>query len=137
MATATVIPASGKITAIREGLVIFNPAGTSYELQLVCPGYAGPLNSPVNGVIRVKARKIYTVPSGGLFITPIFGPPRIIQGRIRALDQQAMVLQAGGANITVDFPTDDDAFDLGNGALTIGRLANVVAMPGGTFELLR
>jgi hypothetical protein len=137
MATATAIPTSGKVTAVREGLVIFNPAGTSYELQLVCPTYNGPINSPVKGVVRVKARKIYTVPSGGLFITPIFGSPRIIQGRIRALDTQSMVLHAGGAEVTVDFPANDDAFDLASGPLTIGRMANVVALPGATFEFVR
>ena len=81
----------------------------------------------------MKARKIYTVPSGGLFVTPIFGPPRIIQGRIRALDQKSMVLHAGG-NITVDFPEDDAAFDLVNGGLAVGKMANVVAFPGATFE---
>lgn len=136
MATATVFPASGKVTAVREGLVIFSPAGTNYEMHLVCPGYSGPVNTPVKGVIRVNARKVYTVPSGGLFITPIFGPPKIIQGRIRTLDEQSMVLHAGGASIAVDFPANDDAFDLQSGPLTVGRMANVVALPGGTFELL-
>ncbi|HET6251531.1 MAG TPA: hypothetical protein VFE47_27855 [Tepidisphaeraceae bacterium] len=134
MPTAVELTASGKVIAVREGLVIFSPAGTSYEMQLVCPGYAGPVNVPVQGIIRAKARKVYTVPSGGLFVTPIFGPPRIIQGRIRVLDEKSMVLHAGGS-ITVDFPDDDDAFDLVNGPLTMGRLANVVVFPGATFEL--
>jgi hypothetical protein len=124
----------GKVTAVREGLVTFTPAGTNYELHLVCPRYSGPVNTPVHGLIRVKARKVYTVPSGGLFVTPIFGSPRIIQGRIRALDQKSMVLHAGG-NIVVDFPDDDAGFDLVNGPLTVGALANVVAFPGTTFEL--
>jgi hypothetical protein len=134
MPTAIETTASGKVTAVREGLVTFSPAGTSYEMHLVCPGYKGPLNVPTRGVIRVRARKVYTVPSGGLFVTPIFGPPRIIQGRIVALDNKSMVLHAGGA-ITVEFPEDDAAFDLVNGPLTVGRLANVVAFPGATFEL--
>jgi hypothetical protein len=125
--------ASGKVTAVREGLVTFALTGTSYELHLVCPRYAGPVNVPVRGVVRVKARKVYTVPSGGLFITPIFGPPRIIQGRIRALDQKSMTLHAGGS-IVVDFPEGDEGFDLVNGPLAVGKMANVVAFPGATFD---
>jgi hypothetical protein len=133
MTTAIDNTASGKVTEVREGLVIFNPVGTSYELNLVRPGYLGQLNKPVTGVIRIKARKIYTVPSGGLFITPIFGPPRIIQGRIRALDEKSMVMHAG-TNLVIEFPQDDAAFDLVNGPLSVGKLANVVAWPGATFE---
>lgn len=133
MTTATEMLTTGKVTAVKEDSVVFTPAGSNYELHLVCPGYARSFNKPISGIIRVKARKIYTVPSGGLFITPIFGPPKIIQGRIRALDQKSMVLHAGG-NISVEFPDNDDAFDLVNGPLTPGRLANVVAWPGATFE---
>ncbi|HZL35724.1 MAG TPA: hypothetical protein VFC78_10480 [Tepidisphaeraceae bacterium] len=133
MATLTELPATGKIISAREGLVVFCPAGTNYEMHLVCPGYGGPLNTPTQGIVRVKARKIYTVPSGGLFVTPIFGSPRIIQGRIRSIDEQSMVLHAGGP-IAVEFPVDDSAFDLANGGLAVGKMANVVALPGATFE---
>ncbi|HZK81387.1 MAG TPA: hypothetical protein VFC46_09980 [Humisphaera sp.] len=133
MTTAMENTAFGKVTAIRDNLVIFSPAGGSYEMHLVCPGFARTLNTPIHGVVRVKARKIYTVPSGGLFVTPIFGPPRIIQGRIKSLDRNSMVLHAGG-NIVVDFPAGDDAFELANGPLTVGKMANVVAWPGATFE---
>ena len=118
MTTAIEMTSRGKITAVRDGLVIFSPGGTNYEMHLVCPGYKGPMNTPVTGVVRVKARKLYTVPSGGLFVTPIFGSPRIIQGRIRALDEKSMVLHAGGS-IVVEFPEDDAAFDLVNGPFAV------------------
>jgi hypothetical protein len=133
MTTAIEMTSRGKVTAVRDGLVVFSPGGTNYEMHLACPNFSGPMNTPVQGVVRVKARKVYTVPSGGLFITPIFGPPRIIQGRIRALDEKSMVLHAGGS-IIVEFPDDDAAFDLVNGPLAVGKLANVVAWPGATFE---
>ena len=61
----------GENTAVKDGLAVFNPAGTSYELYLAVPNYTGPLNSPVKCLIRVTARKVYTVPSGGNFIAPI------------------------------------------------------------------
>jgi len=134
MTTAIEMATSGKVTQVREGLVVFSPTGTRYELHLVCPGYSGPVNKPVSGVIRIKARKIYTVPSGGLFVTPIFGQPTIVQGRVRSLDEKSMVIHAGG-NFVVDLPEDSSALDLVNGGLTVNHLANVVAAPGATFEL--
>ncbi len=133
MTTATDNTAWGKVSVAREGLVVFSPAGTNYEMQLVCPRYVGLVNTPTRGIIRVKARKIYTVPSGGLFIEPVFGPPRNIQGRIIAIDQRSMVIHAGGA-ITVDLPDDDAVYEMVNGNLTIGKMVKVVAWPGATFE---
>ena len=126
--------ASGKVTSVRDGKVTFVPVNTNYELELVCPGYAGPVNKPVKGVIRVKARKIWTVPSGGNFITPIFGPPKIIQGRVRALDRGSLVLQAG-TPVTVELPDDDIVYDLANGPITTDVMVNVTAFAGATFEL--
>jgi hypothetical protein len=133
MTIATELTARGKVTAVRDGLVIFSPSGTSYEMHLACRNFSGPIDVPVHGIVRVKARKIYTVPSGGLFVTPIFGPPKIIQGRIRSLDEKSMILHAG-CSITVEFPEDDAGFDLVNGPLAVGKMANVVAWPGAAFE---
>lgn len=133
MATLIDQTTSGKVIAIHGGLVTFSPTGTNYEMHLACPGFARTLNVPIRGVVRVKARKIYTVPSGGLFVTPIFGPPKIIQGRIRSLNETSMILHAGG-DYLIEFPDDDAAFDLVNGPLSVGKMANVVAFPGTTFE---
>src|SRR5262245_32179392 len=98
-------PASGKVTGANGNLVTFVPANTNYELQLqLADGtYTGPLNAPVKALIRVDARKIWTVPSGGNFITPIFGPPRIVQGRVRFLSDDTLVLHTG-TNIIVNLP---------------------------------
>src|SRR4051794_29313644 len=95
MATASAIPSIGKVTAVKDGIIVFSPAGTNYEMHLISRAFAGPMNSPVKGIIRVHPKKIYTVPSGGLFINPIFGPPKTIQGRIRYIDEDQMVLHAG------------------------------------------
>lgn len=135
MATATAFYASGKVTLVKDGKIIFAPTGTNYELELVCPKYAGPVNKPVRGTVRVKARKVWTVPSGGNFITPISGPPKIIQGRVRSLDARTLVVQAG-TTITVDLPDEDIVFDLANGAIAEAVMVNVTAFAGGTFELV-
>jgi hypothetical protein len=74
------------------------------------------------------------VPSGGNFIAPIFGPPRIIQGRVKWLDEQMLVVQAG-AMIVAELPLEDQAIDLANGVIGVGTLVNVTAMPGATIEM--
>src|SRR5579884_4030303 len=114
----TTTAATGKVTQAREGLVVFSVSGANYEMHLVCPSYGGPLNTLVKGTIRVKARKVWTVPSGGLFIDPVFGRPRTIQGRIRSIDDRTMVLHAGGP-IVVELPQDDTAFEMSNGPLAV------------------
>lgn len=128
------LTAGGKVQAYSDGVVVFLPANTSYELRLLAPNYGGPVGKPVKGVIRVKARKVWTVPSGGNFITPIFGPPRIVQGRVRAIEPNRIVVQAGSL-VHVDLPNDDIVYDLADGPITVGRLVNVTALPGATFEL--
>ena len=129
-------PATGQVISATDKLVIFKPDNTTYQLHLLCAGFAGPLNKPISARVRVHARKIWTVPSGGNFIAPILGTPRIIQGRVIALDQKGMVVQAG-VPVSVDFPADDTAFDLANGSIALGTMVNVTAMPGASIELVK
>ena len=126
--------ARGKVIRTQDGLVVFNPSGTSYELQLLTSaGYSGPVGKPVKCIIRVKARKVYTVPSGGSYITPIFGPPRIVQGLVRSASRDALVVHAG-APIHIELPAADHAIDLDEGQIAVGRMVNVVCEPGARVE---
>jgi hypothetical protein len=137
MASVTDFPARGRVTEKREHGVVFKPVGTSYELILdTAAPYEGPINEPIEALLRATARKVYTVPAGGNFVAPIFGPPRIIQGRIKLIDGNFMVVRAG-MNVAVELPARDSAIDLNNGSVAVGALVNVAAMPGASFELLR
>lgn len=126
----------GKIITVSDDAVVFAPRGTTYEINLKTAGgkFDGPTNTPVEAVIRVTARKIWTVPSGGNFVVPIMGPPKIIQGRVRQVDDGAIVVHAG-ATFVVDLPGAENAIDLPHGPITVGNMVNVTAMPGATFEL--
>jgi hypothetical protein len=129
-------PAVGRVLSVDADSLIFLPQNSNYELKLATAGkYDGPINRRIECLIRVTARKVYTVPSGGNFIAPIFGPPRIVQGRIKFLDETLMVVQAG-APIVVELPAAESGYDLVNGGLAVGTLTNVVALPGARFELL-
>ena len=133
MATAIAFPARGKVSEKRGTAVVFKPANTNYELLLEGVGYEGPINSPVEIVIQMNARKVWTVPSGGNFIEPIFGKPRTIQGRVKAIEGQTLVIQAG-LPIHVTLPTADSAVDLNDGAVRVGHLINAMIMPGATYS---
>src|SRR5580698_5969040 len=126
--------ARGKVTEFRNGTVVFNPSGTNYKLHLAAASYGGPLNQPISAVVRVTARKVYTVPSGGNFIAPIFGQPRTLQGRVVSVADNMMVIHAG-LPVVVDLPSSETAIDLDNGLITVGSMVNVVAMPQARFAL--
>src|SRR5687767_1980472 len=115
MAHATDFPARGKVISVRDGVVRFSPAGTNYELHLIPEDrtYDGPTVVPAKGSIRVEARKLWTVPSGGNFIALSSGPPRTIQGPVRYLDEQTPVVQAV-TFVIIALPPGDTAYDLAN-----------------------
>lgn len=137
MPTATDFPARGKVIAVLPDRVTFAPSNTNYEFHLETGGaaYAGPTNVPVNAVIRVVARKLWTVPSGGNFVSPIFGPPKTIQGRVKYATDSELVVQAG-TTFVVALPKEQDKYDLTSGDVAVGAIVNVVAMPGARIELL-
>ena len=133
-------PARGKIIGVTNGSIVrFAPANTTYELHLAHHRASAadlPTGKPIDLFIYVDARKVYTVPSGGNFIQPIVGPPRIIPGRVRwaSADGQTIIVHAG-TNFTVMLPRADDAIDLNNGAIAVGKMVNVVTLPGARMEL--
>ena len=129
-------PARGKILSASGNIVIFNPAATTYELQLINQGAQLPTASSatISCFIRCQARKVWTMASGGNFITPIFGPPRVVQGRVRYLDETLAVIQAG-APVILTWPPDSNAFDLVNGDIQPGVMINATLLQGATFEL--
>lgn len=135
MSSVNNYPARGRIRQVTEDKAVFLPSGTNYELHLKFDQGAGaPIDTPVDAMIRVTARKVWTVPSGGNFITPIFGEPRIIQGRVEWLDEKTLIVRAG-TNILVQLPASDSAIDLANGPIEAGVMVNVTAVPGATLEL--
>ena len=133
--TPQALLAAGKVIAVKDGAVVFNPTGTNYELHLAVPTYAGPIDAPVRCYIRAAARKVYTVPSGGNFIAPILGTPRIAQGRVRWADDRLLVVHAG-CPIHVTLPPKDSAIDLDDGDIAVGRMVNVVCLPGVAAEFV-
>ena len=135
MPTPLDFPARGKILRIENNLIVFNPAGTTYELHLVSA--TGELPTPstqtVSCYVRAKARKVWTMATGGNFVTPIYGTPRVLQGRVRYLEEGLAVVQTG-VPIVLALPQESEAFDLVNGPVIPTGLINATLVPGTTFE---
>ncbi len=126
--------ARGKVTTVNDNSVVFAPKDTSYELHLLTKGrYDGPVNIPIDARVRTVVRKLLTVPSGGGFVSPIFGPPKTVQGRVVHVEDGAIVVQAGLPFI-LELPQADHALDLNNGPITVGLMANAIVMAGATLE---
>lgn len=135
MSSSSDFPARGKVIRVDDGAVIFAPSNTNYELKLVTLSkYDGPVNTVVDVHLRATARKVWTFSTGGNFVTPIHGPPRILQGRVKYLDERIMVVQAG-TPFLVELPTVDTSVDLNAGALAVGALVNATLLPGTRLEL--
>lgn len=130
---AAAVAAKGVILRAGEGRIVFHPLESNYELDLVSTGAFTP-GQNVRGVIRCTARKVYTVPSGGGFVQPVLGTPRIIQGRVVTLDERSISVRAANSIFVVELPTGTDTIDLHTGAIAAGSLVNVVALPGASFE---
>ena len=134
----TDFPTKGRVARRGDAAVIVYPTGTNYELHLFLAEGAAPVvetDRPTLGLVRVKARKVYTVGSGGGFVVPILGTPRIAQGRVRLLTDTHAVVQAG-ASLLVELPAEDHAYDLAAGPIAVGRMVNVTILPGAEYEPL-
>src|SRR5271170_1125044 len=108
--------ARGKVVEAKDSMVVFQPSDTNYQLYLqTARPYTGPIGQLIDARLRAKARKVYTVPSGGGFISPIFGSPRTIQGRALHVEDRQIVVRAG-VPIAIDLPQSDEAVDLSDGS---------------------
>lgn len=124
----------GKVIRVEGDTIVFKPGTTTYEMHLLSPGYAGPVDEPVELVISGVARKAYTVPSGGLFVSPIMGTPKVLQGRVKDLTDEAITLNCG-VLINITLPTIPGSIELARGPIEAGTLVNVILMAGAKAEL--
>lgn len=131
--TDSAFKAKGRLLKNEAGTMIFQPAGTTYELHLRPVGAVGEIGALVSGTIRAQARKMYTVPSGGLFVAPILGMPKTFQGRVRETGHGYVVIRCG-VFVRIELPQDGGAIELANGNVTVGTLVNVICFPGASFE---
>ena len=127
--------AEGVVSSADKGSVVFSPAGTNYQLHLQA-GTDVVTGPTTKGVITVKARKVWTIPAGGSFMQPLVGSPRVVQGRVKAVEGGRLIVQAGTV-VSVQLPADPTALDLKNGPLVPGVMVNITTFPDAGFALAR
>lgn len=98
MTTATAIHDTARV--VLESVVPGTPAKVhvsvpnyAYKLEFVLDGDAAALGAKVGkrllGTVRGRAQRMWQADAGGCFIEPVWGAPRIVQGRVLAVDRDA------------------------------------------------
>lgn len=121
--------ARGVLEEARDERVIISFPNTSYRLHLhVLKPPSTPIGKRIHGTIRLGARRIDVVHTGGSYIEPVYGEPRRVQGEIIAVEKTdgSIVVNAGPCPIHVKLgklqkpeqfqPGDFVSFDAESGA---------------------
>jgi len=122
----------GTVLGTQGSAVVFQPLNTTYNLYLQ-PANGTPAEGPAAVVVKATARKVYTVPSGGLFVSPIMGPPKTFQGRVIDAKDDSITLDCG-VIVNVKLPNIAGGVELACGPISVGSLVNVIAVAGATLE---
>jgi hypothetical protein len=117
-------------TATKLGFLKITIPNTNYELHLY------PVNPPkaqvgkrIIGEIRLRARRIDVVETGGQYIEPVYGRPRRVQGTVIAVTNDAIVVDAGApVHVT---PTDPRQKPTD---FQVDQFVSFDAMDGAVFE---
>ncbi|MFG0326871.1 MAG: hypothetical protein ACF8SC_06350 [Phycisphaerales bacterium JB037] len=124
-----VLAEKGPTVAGRPESVVIEFPNTDYQLHL---RPTGPVHAEVGkrvlGTIRVEARRIDRVGTGGRYVEPIYGSPRRVQGTIVAIEDGTLIINAGmpiHTTPTAPGQTVDD--------FAVGDFVTFAAMPGATF----
>jgi hypothetical protein len=83
-------------TATKPAHVVLTFPNTSYQMHLVPDGeVTGEVGKRIVGTIRASARRVDECRSGGRYVEPVYGRPRRVQGMVRAIEDDAIVVDAG------------------------------------------
>ena len=129
--TDTLGIAHGRLIALEGDHIVFEPDHSSYQLHLVP---TSPIQADVGkrlvGIIEGRALQVSVARAGGTFLEPLWGPPRIVQGRVRAVDAAGNRLLIVAAT-----PMWVRLGDIGQAAsgLVPGQMVNFYMQSGTTF----
>lgn len=83
-------------TAARPGYIVLAIPNTSYQLHLrPTADVSARLGKRLIGTIRVQARRIDVVGTGGEYMEPVMGRPRRVQGTVVGLTASHLIVDAG------------------------------------------
>jgi hypothetical protein len=125
--------AHGTLQEIAGDTIIFAPAHTAYRLQLAIARPAADLAAQVGkrieGRIHASALRLFVARAGGKFIEPLVGAPRIVQGRVRAVEAaQNRILIDAAAPMWMKLSANSAA------EFEPGQMVNCYVQSGASFE---
>ena len=127
--------ARGTLTEVRESAgvtITLSIANSSYGLLLhTASKPSTPIGKRIVGRISVKARRVDPIPAGGVYVEPVTGRPRRVQGRVISISDSAPA-------ITVDAGVPIELVLTAPGQsprdFQPGMLVSCDVLPGATFE---
>ncbi len=113
-----------------EHTVTLGFTGTNYELHLnVLRALNQQEHKRVKGTIRVQARRIDRIGTGGKYVEPVYGSPRRLAGRVIATDPTNNTITVDATMPVVIKPDNHQhASDF-----EVGDFVTMNLMPGATF----
>lgn len=88
--TRGTLAANHPSTATKPAYVVVEIPNTSYQLHLIPAGaVTTAIGKRTVGVVRVDARRVDVVKSGGRYVEPVTGRPRRVQGAVISKDASA------------------------------------------------
>jgi hypothetical protein len=122
----------GVLESLDDDEIVLAVHHTEYKLHLSltpAQNISASVGSPIKGTIHARALRMHAAHGGGRFIEPVWGAPRIVAGRVRAVDEpQRRVLVDSGVPIWVEAPKDQDL-----GGIREGALVNFYVESGARF----
>ena len=123
----------GVLESLDDDEIILAVHHTEYKLHLSltpAQGFTASVGSPIKGTIHARALRMHAARGGGRFIEPVWGAPRIVAGRVRAVDgPQRRLLVDTGVPMWVEAPKDQDL-----GVIRKGELINFYVESGACFQ---
>lgn len=109
--------ATGYIEQSEPELLVLSIPKSDYRIHLVPTGaIKAAVGDRITGRIEAAARRIDLCYTGGTFVDPVYGRPRNIQGRIRAIQpsDNTLLVQAGvPMYVNVRAPQRAEQFQVG------------------------
>ena len=113
-----------RLKAQDSGGICVGWPGSSYELQLTCEDQISPTtNGRIRGVVFARGLRFHAASAGGLFVEPSDGEPRMLAGRVVAVDENnALVVLKAPMPILVSMPAGQDWSILTEGSMVNGHV---------------
>lgn len=118
-------------TATKPGYIILQVPDTSYQLHLrPASAVATAVGKRLVGSIRVRARRVDDVQTGGRYVEPVAGRPRRVQGTVVAVDTGANTVTVN-AGVPIELELTDARQSASQ--FEAGHLVSADVLEGATF----